>query len=88
MPFEQMRAELKRWHNDGHRSVGSRRRTHHLPKDCGLGRLRQELGFTRIAIATNATKLRLHHFTDRILDAGLTRITISMHGHTAELETS
>ena len=46
----------------------------------------RELGFTRIAIATNATKLRLHHFTDRILDAGLTRITISMHGHTAELE--
>ena len=46
----------------------------------------KELGFSRIAIATNATKLRLQHFTDKIVEAGLTRVTISMHGHTAELE--
>ena len=87
MPFEQMRAELKRWHNDGHRSVGflgGEPTTY--PKIVDSVAYAKELGFTRIAIATNATKLRLHHFTDRILDAGLTRITISMHGHTAELE--
>ena len=56
------------------------------PKICESVRLARELGFTRIAIATNATKLRLPHFADRILDAGLTRVTVSMHGHTAELE--
>ena len=87
MPFEQMRAELKRWHDDGHRSVGflgGEPTTY--PKIVDSVAYAKELGFTRIAIATNATKLRLHHFTDRILDAGLTRITISMHGHTAELE--
>ena len=87
MPFDQMKSELKRWHDEGHRSVGflgGEPTTY--PKIVDSVAYAKELGFTRIAIATNATKLRLHHFTDRILDAGLTRITISMHGHTAELE--
>jgi len=87
MPFEQMKGELKRWYDDGHRSVGflgGEPTTY--PKIVDSVAYAKELGFTRIAIATNATKLRLEHFTDRILDAGLTRITISMHGHTAELE--
>ncbi len=82
-----MQAELKRWYDDGHRSVGflgGEPTTY--PKIVQSVAYAKELGFTRIAIATNATKLRLTHFTDKILDAGLTRITISMHGHTAELE--
>jgi MoaA/NifB/PqqE/SkfB family radical SAM enzyme len=85
--FEKMKEELTRWYNEGHRSVGflgGEPTTY--PKIVHSVAFAKELGFTRIAIATNATKLRLHHFTDRILEAGLTRITISMHGHTAELE--
>jgi MoaA/NifB/PqqE/SkfB family radical SAM enzyme len=87
MPYPQMQSELKRWYDDGHRSVGflgGEPTTY--PKIVDSVAYARELGFTRIAIATNATKLRLTHFTDKILDAGLTRITISMHGHTAELE--
>ena len=87
MPYPQMQAELERWYNDGHRSVGflgGEPTTY--PKIVDSVAYARDLGYTRIAIATNATKLRLHHFTDRILDAGLTRITISMHGHTADLE--
>lgn len=87
MPWPQMQAELTRWYEDGYRSVGflgGEPTTY--PKICDSVAFARELGFTRIAIATNATKLRLPHFTDRILDAGLTRVTISMHGHTAELE--
>ncbi len=87
MPWPQMQTELKAWHDEGYRSVGflgGEPTTY--PKICQSVAYARELGFTRIAIATNATKLRLHHFTDRILDAGLTRVTISMHGHTAELE--
>ncbi len=87
MPWPQMRSELEQWHAEGYRSVGflgGEPTTY--PKICDSVAYARELGFTRIAIATNATKLRLHHFTDRILDAGLTRVTISMHGHTAELE--
>ena len=87
MPFEQMKQELESWHAQGHRSVGflgGEPTTY--PKIVQSVAYARELGFTRVAIATNATKLRLRHFTDRILDAGLTRVTISMHGHTAELE--
>ena len=87
MLFPQMQAELRRYYDDGHRSVGflgGEPTTY--PKICDSVAYAKELGYTRIAIATNATKLRLHHFTDRILDAGLTRVTISMHGHTADLE--
>jgi MoaA/NifB/PqqE/SkfB family radical SAM enzyme len=87
MPFEQMQRELERWYADGHRSVGflGGEPTTYPQIDKAIGYAR-EVGYTRIAIATNATKLRLFHFTDKLLDAGLTRITISMHGHTADLE--
>jgi MoaA/NifB/PqqE/SkfB family radical SAM enzyme len=87
MPWPQMQDELQRWYDEGYRSVGflgGEPTTY--PKICQSVAHARDLGFTRIAIATNATKLRLKHFTDRILDAGLTRVTISMHGHTAELE--
>ncbi len=87
MPFAQMQAELERWYADGSRSVGflgGEPTTYPSIADA-IAKAR-EIGFTRIAIATNATKLRLTHFTDKLLDAGLTRVTISMHGHTADLE--
>jgi MoaA/NifB/PqqE/SkfB family radical SAM enzyme len=87
MPFDQMKTEIRRWHAAGHRSLGflgGEPTTY--PKIVQSVAYGREVGFTRIAIATNATKLRLRHFTDRILNAGLTRITISMHGHTASLE--
>ena len=87
MPFPAMKAELQRYYLDGHRSVGflgGEPTTY--PKICDSVAYARDLGYTRIAIATNATKLRLTHFTDRIIDAGLTRVTISMHGHTADLE--
>ena len=87
MDFNLMKSELERWYQDGHRSVGflgGEPTTY--PKIVQSVAYAKELGFSRIAIATNATKLRLKHFTDKLLDAGLTRITISMHGHTAELE--
>ena len=87
MKFEVMKAELERWHSAGHRSVGflgGEPTTY--PKIVQSVAYAKNLGFERIAIATNATKLRLHRFTDKLIDAGLTRVTISMHGHTAELE--
>jgi MoaA/NifB/PqqE/SkfB family radical SAM enzyme len=85
--FEVMKKELDRWYAEGHRSVGflgGEPTTY--SKIVQSVAYAKALGFTRIAIATNATKLRLEHFTDRIVEAGLTRVTISMHGHTEELE--
>ncbi len=87
MPWEEMQRELSFWHASGSRSVGflgGEPTTYpHIVEAVGFAR---DLGYTRIALATNATKLRLQHFTDKLLEAGLTRTTISMHGHTPELE--
>ncbi|NOY24620.1 MAG: radical SAM protein [Oligoflexia bacterium] len=87
MRFDQLQSELERFYADGYRSVGflgGEPTTYPRIVD-GVAAARA-LGFTRVAIATNATKLRLTHFTDRLLDAGLTRVTVSMHAHTADLE--
>ncbi len=87
MPYEEMRRELAFWYESGTRSVGflgGEPTTY--PKIVDSVAYAKELGFTRIAIATNAVKLRLPHFTDAIVEAGLTRATISMHGHTPALE--
>ncbi|MCB9665663.1 MAG: radical SAM protein [Alphaproteobacteria bacterium] len=87
MAWEEMERELRHWHEAGTRSVGflgGEPTTYpHIVQAIGLAR---DLGYTRIALATNATKLRLQHFTDKCLEAGLTRVTISMHGHTGPLE--
>lgn len=87
MPWEDMQRELAFWHESGTRSVGflgGEPTTYpHIIEAVGYAK---QLGYTRIALATNATKLRLFHFTDRLLEAGLSRATISMHGHTPELE--
>jgi len=87
LPWETLKEEMERWASSGHRSLGflgGEPTTYpKLPRAVAYARA---LGFTRIAIATNATKLRLTHFTDQLLEAGLTRITVSMHGHNADLE--
>lgn len=87
MPWPEMEAEIRRWYANGTRSLGflgGEPTTYPWILD-GI-RLGRDLGFTRIAIATNGTKLYRHDFADKLLDAGLTRITMSSHGHTAALE--
>ncbi|MCP4806975.1 MAG: radical SAM protein [Proteobacteria bacterium] len=87
MPLGEMKDEITRWYESGHRSLGF---LGGEPTTCpwlaqAMAHAR-DLGFTRIAIATNATRLRKEHYVDRLLDAGLTRVTVSAHGHTARLE--
>lgn len=87
MPFEQMKAELERWRAIGHLSVGflgGEPTTY--PQIIESVAYAKELGFTRIALATNAMMLRREPFLDQLIAAGLTRTTVSMHGHTAALE--
>ena len=87
MPWEDMQRELKRWYNDGVLSLGflgGEPTTY--PHIIESVQLAKDLGYSRIVIATNANRLRHKKFTDKILEAGLSRVTISMHGHTAELE--
>jgi len=85
--LEDMKAELERFYAEGARSVGflggEPTTFPKLPHSIAHAR---DLGYTRIAIATNGTRLRLPHYTERLLEAGLTRVTVSTHGHTRQLE--
>lgn len=89
MPWPQMRAEIERWYQEGQRSLGflgGEPTTY--PWIVEAVRHARELGYTRITIATNGTKLWRHDFADKLIEAGLTRVTMSMHGHNARLEDS
>jgi MoaA/NifB/PqqE/SkfB family radical SAM enzyme len=87
MPWEDMKAEIQRWYDRGTRSLGflgGEPTTY--PWILDAIRFGRDLGYTRITLATNGTKFFRHDFVDKCLDAGLTRVTMSMHGHTPELE--
>ena len=87
MPWSDMQTELKAWRDAGHLSVGflgGEPTTY--PKIVEAVAYARDLGYTRIALATNAMMLRREKFTASLIEAGLTRVTISMHGHTAALE--
>lgn len=87
MPWEQMKSEIEYWYANGSRSLGflgGEPTTY--PQIVDAVAHARDIGFTRITLATNATKLRLKHFADQLLEAGLSRVTVSMHGHNAELE--
>ncbi len=85
--FEVMKDELSRWRAEGHESVGflgGEPTTYSKIRESIA--FAHDIGYTRIAVATNAMMFRRMQFVDDLVDAGLTRVTISMHGHTAELE--
>jgi MoaA/NifB/PqqE/SkfB family radical SAM enzyme len=87
MPFDEMKAELERWRGEGHSSVGFLGGEPTMyPRIADSVAYARDLGFTRITLATNAMMFRRQDFTDKLIAAGLTRVTISMHGHTTELE--
>jgi MoaA/NifB/PqqE/SkfB family radical SAM enzyme len=87
MPFDQMCSELSRWREQGHLSVGFLGGEPTVyPKIAEAIAYARDLGYTRIAVATNAMMFRREQFVDKLLDAGLTRVTISMHGHTQAIE--
>jgi len=86
MRFEDLAAEIHHWADRGHRSVGflGGEPTIH-PRLVDAVALARDQGFTRVAIATNGRRLADPSFTDGLLDAGLTRVTLSLHAHNAAL---
>ncbi|MFH2006087.1 MAG: radical SAM protein [bacterium] len=46
----------------------------------------RDLGYARIALCTNGRRLASAARLDRLLDAGMTRVALSIHSHRAELE--
>jgi MoaA/NifB/PqqE/SkfB family radical SAM enzyme len=49
-------------------------------------RLAREQGFRRVALCTNGTRLADAEVLGRLLDAGVTRVAVSIHSHRASVE--
>ncbi|MDI7269276.1 MAG: radical SAM protein [Myxococcota bacterium] len=52
----------------------------------GVVRLAREQGFRRVALCTNASRLADAAYLARLLDAGVTRVAVSIHSHQARVE--
>jgi MoaA/NifB/PqqE/SkfB family radical SAM enzyme len=87
LPVDRALAELERARSEGARSVGllGGEPTAH-PKILELARKARELGFERIALATNGLKLADADFCRSLVEAGVTRFSISVHSHVEEDE--
>jgi organic radical activating enzyme len=87
MSWSTMQAELDRWRSEGYLSVGFLGGEPSVyPHIVEAVAYAARLGYTRIALASNVMQLARGDLVDRLVDAGLTRVTVSMHGHTAKLE--
>jgi MoaA/NifB/PqqE/SkfB family radical SAM enzyme len=79
--------ELRRGWEDGCRSMGLLGGEPTVyPYVMELLEYARELGFVRLALYTNGLRLGDATFCDGLVDAGVTRLGISIHGHRAELE--
>lgn len=87
VPVDRARAELERAHADGARSVGllGGEPTAH-PRILEIVSLARDLGFTRIALASNGLKLHDRSFARALVDAGATRFSLSIHAFTEQDE--
>ncbi len=79
--------ELRYFHERGCRAVGflggEPTVYPHIIESVGFAR---ELGYTRISICSNGTRLRDAVFCRRLVEAGLTRATLSVHSRHPEIE--
>ncbi|MDY0003480.1 MAG: radical SAM protein [Polyangia bacterium] len=87
IPLGRAREELEEAHRRGIKGLGliGGEPTAH-PEFFEVLAIARGLGFERIAIYTNGYLLGEPAFADRVVGGGVTRVGISMHGHTPELE--
>lgn len=87
MSLEQARQALERARAQGVESVGllGGEPTRH-PRITELVQAARDMGFARIAICTNGRSLSDPSRLEALLDAGLTRVALSIHSHKEALE--
>ena len=80
-------AELRRRRREGAESVGflggEPTLYPHLER---VVRLARALGFARVALCTNGTRLADADLLERLLEAGVTRVAVSVHSHLRSVE--
>ncbi|MBI3288421.1 MAG: radical SAM protein, partial [Elusimicrobia bacterium] len=85
--LERMKVEIRVHHENGARSLGflgGEPSTYPHILDCI--RYARELGYQRVALCTNGTRLADPDFLEKALESGLTRATVSVHSHIPEIE--
>ncbi|MFI5360710.1 MAG: radical SAM protein [Elusimicrobiota bacterium] len=84
---EKVRAELRHFYGQGCRAAGflggEPTVYPHIVESIAYAR---EIGYERISICTNGTRLSDAQFCRGLVEAGLTRVTLSVHSHSPEIE--
>ena len=86
-PSERIREELEHFRARGCRAVGllGGEPTVH-PQIVESIAYARDLGYDSIALCTNGTRLSDAAFCRKLVEAGLTRVTLSVHSHRADIE--
>lgn len=85
--FERVREELRHFHERGCRGVGFLGGEPTVyPRIVEAVAYAKSLGYSMISVCTNGTRLSNPDFCRRLVDAGLTRVTLSVHSHIPEVE--
>lgn len=86
-PYERIREEMEHFRARGSRSVGllGGEPTVH-PQILESIAYARELGYESIALCTNGTRLSDAAFCRKLVKVGLTRVTLSVHSHRADIE--
>jgi cyclic pyranopterin phosphate synthase len=89
VPESTVLAEIERAASEGFRSLGFLGgEVTAYPRAENLVRAARRSGFERIVLCTNGRKLADHELLARFIDAGVTRIALSIHSHEAAVEDS
>ena len=84
---KRMKAEIEARFNEGARSLGFLGgEPTAYPHIIDCMRFAKDLGYRRIVLCTNGVRLSGQGFLDDCLEAGLTRVTMSLHSHIPEIE--
>lgn len=84
---ERVREELRHFRKEGCRSAGFLGGEPTVyPGIVESVAYAKSLGYDRISICTNGTRLSDPAFCDALVEAGLTRVTLSVHSHRAKIE--
>ncbi len=85
--FERVRAELRHFREKGCRAVGFLGGEPTVyPRIVEAVACAKSLGYDVISVCTNGTRLSNPSFCRSLVEAGLTRVTLSVHSHVPEVE--
>jgi len=87
IPTDEVKRRMQQVYDDGFRDVEFTSLEPTLRKDLlELIREAKRIGFDKVKIVTNGVKTADRYYAKALFDAGVAKITLSVHSHTAELE--